>query len=877
MCLQSLRLDKMEARKSATVGVPVTSRLQPDQRAPPTQLQFSWNAPASSENPPARLADPRPIIIEKLKPAEGSQPRDHRAGDGLDLQGSVEFSVVSQEKLDWAVQLAKRDVRRRHLEEQVHQHLFGKGEGPAPCPQGKESGSASRLRASRPRSKHEGPPGNACKAERTSSRAKVYLRMPTQGEAQQPPLSDSPPTHDPGLTPVSVLKRETDRSVLEVRRLQKELQAYIQKVEELARKERSEMTLDPEEEHRVRVRRQEQAVRSARTLYVLQQQVKEIQDDLEKLSPHKIKHTKKSRAMARLAAAHRGAVRALQTFVTHFADQHPLPPSTAHFRQLGHLLRQLSLCSARLEMDDSIPDVIVDLLLQIEDLDVLLARRGSPKQRPGVPPLSHGDPLKGPSRLPQREKAAVVASESQKPTAARKLLPDEPPKSEEILHQHEPSGAGGGTRPPEGLPPSQAEAVGQQGAGETSGPRKAATGPSHDHGPSRRKGGVLFSTRPQGSERPPRTKGAHPLAKQARFREPTVSFRMKETKPPVRECRTPWVPPSLASPLSSPQRHPERTPKSKEPSPERGAAAEGKQGTPRKEMVRAEGSSPTQIAKKIEQAVRERLEPLLARVQKANLSLEGSVGRREPSGDRLPRPLDRGKTVVAERGDLEGGPEASAGEQLWMMDPESLLAPGAPDLEAMLQRMEEMERFQEAVRRRYHQIVYSDTEFGAQEARREKRWGAEESNPGAGGIPPSPIQITRLASHREVQVDIVLERPWDANAVQEEDFPEPPGHGAEHPSAQHLPPQRNGGDGGVFCSVPVSTLQSIRDYGARYEQHLKRISHAPVGTFDPWHITQSLAEELMEEALAEVATELQDLCEDYAEAVFTSEFLQAPE
>ena len=30
-------------------------------------------------------------------------------------------------------------------------------------------------------------------------------------------------------------------------------------------------------------------------LYVLQQQVKEIQGDLEKLSPHKIKHTKKVR------------------------------------------------------------------------------------------------------------------------------------------------------------------------------------------------------------------------------------------------------------------------------------------------------------------------------------------------------------------------------------------------------------------------------------------------------------------------------------------------------------------------------------------------------------------------------------------------------
>lgn len=39
----------------------------------------------------------------------------------------------------------------------------------------------------------------------------------------------------------------------------------------------------------------------------------------------------------------------------------------------------------------------------------------------------------------------------------------------------------------------------------------------------------------------------------------------------------------------------------------------------------------------------------------------------------------------------------------------------------------------------------------------------------------------------------------------------------------------------------------------------------------------SLAEELMEEALGDVAAELHGLCEDYAEAVFTSEFLQSVE
>lgn len=36
----------------------------------------------------------------------------------------------------------------------------------------------------------------------------------------------------------------------------------------------------------------------------------------------------------------------------------------------------------------------------------------------------------------------------------------------------------------------------------------------------------------------------------------------------------------------------------------------------------------------------------------------------------------------------------------------------------------------------------------------------------------------------------------------------------------------------------------------------------------------SLAEELMMEALADVAAEFQDVCEECADAIFTSEFLQ---
>lgn len=69
--------------------------------------------------------------------------------------------------------------------------------------------------------------------------------------------------------------------------------------------------------------------------------------------------------MSRLAAAHRGAIRALQMFVTQFTDQGEHSVS-ARCRELGSLIRQLSLCSAKLNADSSVPDVVIDILQQIE-------------------------------------------------------------------------------------------------------------------------------------------------------------------------------------------------------------------------------------------------------------------------------------------------------------------------------------------------------------------------------------------------------------------------------------------------------------------------------------------------------------------------------
>ncbi|XP_042298518.1 protein moonraker [Sceloporus undulatus] len=857
---------------------------QPLAKRPPSapQLQFCLGAPALPENLSLRFSSPPPIVVEKLKPPGAPPPWDPGAGDG----GSLRFSAVSEESLQRAVRMAKRDLRRRQRERHSHPRLSqeedpGRGKGP---------GNVGPARAPETHLKDRRAP----KGQAAGTKAKVFLSKPPWGK------SDSPPTRDPGPTPAPQKEEEEeeDRCPREVRRLQKELQSYVRKVEELAQKERSERLLDPEEERRAQVWRQEQASRSARMLYVLQQQVKEIQEDLEKLCPHKFRHTKKSRAMARLAAAHRGAVRALQTFVSQFGDRPEQLPAPAHCRELGRLIRQLSLCSTRLEMEPSIPDVVLDLLLQIEDLDSLVAKKDSLQKGPAgqrsLPPQA--GPPKGPLRLTRREKASCPLEHRRLPVA-RKLLPDEHPESHEILARNGGSGECGGGGPDGGWPPPKSEASVEAWARaeleKTT--RVAAAGPGVEGALLRRKGAMLLPTRPQGSSRPPRKKGlAQPQARQARFQEPTVSFRLKEMKPPVRESRTPRVapqpppPPRLTSPCNAgsrapfclslpahpqiPCRHPEKSPRSKEASLE-SEVAEGRQGTlKRKGAPRSDGISPTQMAEKVEQAVRERLEPLLAKAQKVNLSLEKKMGPKGPLWVTQLLPQETQK--VADKDALGGDLEDSTLEQLKKAEQMALPALGTSDLEVMLQRMEEIERSEEAVRRRYHQLVYTDIEFCAWEEKRGKSDAAGGLEPGG---PPPPIQITRLETPKEPQVDIVLERPSDTNAMEEEmeggeEEPPQPRGGTGHPSGSQLSPRKGAG---TFLSVPQNVLRSISDYGTRYEQHLKRISHEAVGSFNPWHIAQSLAEELAEEALAEVATELQGLCEDYAEAVFTSEFLQA--
>ncbi|NXA81361.1 MOONR protein, partial [Thryothorus ludovicianus] len=173
-------------------------------------------------------------------------------------------------------------------------------------------------------------------------------------------------------------------------------------------------------------------------------------------------------------------------------------------------------------------------------------------------------------------------------------------------------------------------------------------------------------------------------------------------------------------------------------------------------------------------------------------------------------------------------------QELWSMDQherfqaEALPVADTHSLESMLQRVEEIEMHQEAVRRRVTQIVYSDSQVWAQEDKMEQQMASTAKNLTS----PPPVQIIR---HTELETGILFEKPFNSTDIDENK------EGEEklqtgNAILQPLPLNSLQKAYSVSLSVPSNVLQSILDYNSRYKHHLKLISHEAVGSFDPWQI-----------------------------------------
>ncbi|XP_059988810.1 protein moonraker isoform X2 [Lagenorhynchus albirostris] len=908
----------MGSGRPASTCVHLASSVQLDGRSDPrklqtqNQLQFNRNVPTHSSNLAIQYSCPHGIRIEKLKHSynESYHCRDSGFRDGPDLGSSVSFSVISEERLSYAVHLAKRDVKRRQLEEHIKEHhLRSQPQILQKCGQSNHKISDHRVERKESKSREVCHGSNQpSKVEISSSGAKVYLYTSHPGQSDLT-MPNSPPTRDPGLQPHARIGDHKSlcghKSLLEVQRLQKELSSCIHKIEELTKKDRMEEALDPDEERRIRVRRKEQAVRSARMLYVLQQQVKEIQEELDKLSPHKIKHTKKSWAVSRLAAAHRGAIRALQMFVTQFTDrvEHAVP---IWCKELGSLIRQLSLCSAKLEANSSVPDVVIDILQQTEALESLLEKTLSPKKakkcfneiQSRFPIGSQRALERWRSTSPKSERRPFVAKEifpqeTRGPSVAKKLLADkyqpdiELPVTQRLENELDVLDAD--------ILPEEAPSVVDQNANfkeealalakTRAGKKKLVT---ENVPPFRKKDTVAPARLQQGLHKAEKSRPSQSYSK-SRLQRTTVSSRLKMNQQPVKDHKAPWIPPNPTSPLASPKCAAWLKVKS---SPKDAAKEQSLQKEDTQEESQLRGAveheavsvSATQLADKVEKAVLERLKPLLVKAQRVNSSVEADTRLK----DRLSviaataQPAEKATAVDCESSSIQQLDDflEDAAHELWAVthskisEPEALVTWGdsndSPCLEAMMLRMEEMEKYQETVRQRYNKIVFTDPHLWMQEEKNDQKIPAVSER----HLSPHPIRITKTAARKDPDVNIVLERPCNGTSLDESVGTEERPEKRENPLLS-LSEDAQQKEGRAALFVPRGMRRSIGDYCRRFEQYLRVTAHEAVGSFNPWLIAESFAEELVDEALGAVAAEFQDVCEDYAEAVFTSEFLEA--
>ncbi|XP_054598545.1 protein moonraker isoform X2 [Nothobranchius furzeri] len=884
-----------------------------DLRTYQTKLLFSESFPASAFNRATRVGPPVPIVIEKLL----TRSEVHESVDSS--KRSISFTALSEERLLAAVKLAKRDLRRRHLE--------GLKKLPAKPLQESTLSETSDVELLQ-------------ELGATSSKTEAKISSPKERIAQtgvkqhifkknvissMPHGGQIPPTRDPGLKQVAIDKQAPLSN--EINKLQNELERYIQKVEELAKRGgKMEEPLEPEEQNKLEIRRQKQAAHSARVIYVLQQQVKEIQEDVEKLRCEKTWNTKRSIAINRLAAAHRGTLRALQVIIHQLSDlsYNKVPP---YYKELGQLIRQLSLCSAKVEVNQgsAVPETALDILQKVEILDSALSKQEMFEKVQA-------------QTCPQRSTSPTRPTYPRRGVCVGRRLTRRKPKSA----SHQP------TKRREALRVGLQSIIQQRALKEQPRPSQKNTTCRKQHA-ERRKTDVIGPNQKQN----------------AGFQLPTVSSRLRVNQQPVKEQSVPWIP---TSPHSRPQqRKPVRRGR---PEPRCPFPPVKISSSPTKQQQEEDGVETEFLlssAKKKDSQNEAIRKAHLEEVNRQKLKELNHLSKEEP--ERTQRSSDgwrRGRVLVNRFEVVRLNPWADGAEQkaretlfhekqdgetqksvetsqrirfseqksdkasdaagqrckvlledlleddahaAWAAETDrrvegtSQCGRQAPTLESMLLRMEEIQREEEEVRRRFASITYSDPLFW-------ERPGAEGSQchaPGSRPASPQPIRLTRPVLKQTSVADIVLEKPVDtggflvcshftrtlpAHLFKLNSCLHPPpalrcvqsflleNAPMEEASQEEQPPTNKTVSPGTadrsrtVISVSGCTLRNIRRYQDDYDTYLRDVAHNVVGTFNPWAVVDSLADELLLEALAEVADEFQEVVEEYAEAVFTSEFLQ---
>ncbi|XP_057295168.1 protein moonraker-like [Hydractinia symbiolongicarpus] len=832
-----------------------------------TQTQLHFNIDPVQNVVQNQFKKPKPIIIEKLLP--------YPQNDVVPLKTSFESSAVPSDRLAFAMQLAKMDIRK--LKNMLD-------------PPEKETEIMTLLQNSLKK-----------KTDKTDSPKKTKRTSKTREESKQKVVlhvyPENPVPHQKANVRKHVDHKEENvnksynednliaKENREMYRLQRDLLNYSSKLNQVVRglgKGKDVNTLktthdDPSaERERKLVRAEEQKVRSARMLYMLQHKVQNVEKEFGR-QKILVRPTKKSQYQSSLAAAHRAAVRALQMFVNnatlHYDTSGILPSA---YKELGLLIQQLTLLSSNIKSGDARQSGIS--LNVVEDL--LNSLKNATEKKP---PLKSSKELKSTKTNKQANQSNLAYLDKHMDWLKKKA---------DDLNMK--SFQNGDNTTPERLATLEhaIRAIDDVDFRLSKNVIKKST----DNVKKKPKSSVLFAPGLQKRRLKQVTRPYHPqLPSNRNFASPTVISRIRKKPPVERKSKSPPITPkkNFHTQMSTPRQRDEdiidqaRSPNSplKVGSPPQGSPRYYNSPPPtsplsseshhpshsfmEKEIrrqnwldrlhdyqaqklmqmdkahakefgkIRKHYGTSQQLLKTAEEEIKSKLKPLLEKAEviaeeeaKRTAEYETSVKRRLADvasqkalseGERLAEyimeDLIKEAAVEFQNIEIENQKEIDAAYHF-----------DRPTLEQITQRLDTFEMEEEKIRRHWQTVKYSDT-------------------------------TTHQSSSYTGQNNEVQAKPFMFTAVpanKKKPLPE-------------LPSNDNPADVNIF-HIPSAMVESILSHQEKYEIWLEKNSHQ-TGTFNPQKLLEEVSEDILCELLADVSDELQGHCNKYVDEIYEKEFL----
>ncbi|XP_056009035.1 protein moonraker-like isoform X2 [Ostrea edulis] len=913
------------------------------------QLQFNTSVPTYTENLAFRHHHPRALIIEKPHVQQAASAFVTRQNVSH-VTREVNSSSLSSEKMEMAMKLAQRDIRKQRDQERLRA-LKPRSRSPSPKSLRTRAIPGQKFWSKNQRSRDP-------KKERriVTVREHDKNRQPRDSRTQTPPRapkfggrvpdpnfpvsSDSPPSKDTDLKIYPIQKfAPSDQPAKEIERLQREMESYLQQIQVIEQRALKEQSMDflqhksrkkkgylPDEEDRERkqVRSEEMQTRAARQLYVLRQQVREVQNQLIRGDVDKMKHTKKSQIMARLAAAHRGAVRAIQSFVNSlpFTDlQRGLPAS---YQELALLVRQMSMLSTQLATDEksSVHQDLLNMLDRVDDLNKAWCSE--------IQALSSTKP----ENVSQQKPASRPPFQVPKPVKQTKptfvSYKGKENRARGVLIARKPSKVTGRTLTPERRATLQAGIAAlmqgdkqrnrldlAQGSKQISSDGMAWEIPISKPQAAQKKSLII-----PGKLQAKRDKAQKPVIKsvpETHYADPTVASKLKVTMPYYQGTvleRSFSAPPSPRGykvspdcPLYGAWKPAGRTPttrraRSQSPqsgrqnfmsqyvedsvvqnlyhdaflSPNQSINELQNRGRSPTRQRRQFSRSPESMVNEAELAIRTRLKPLLEKAEKIatrqeHFSAMNDVSARRRMANEASNNAGTRGDVLAEiilddiirdtAGELENLERSQRAEQ------EAIRLQDNPTLENVFQRLEQMEQEQFEIRRRWATLEFE--EAGSNLRSKRQTVSSQYSKPNA----PVAMEITRKSGPSIMGQKNLYQQEFteDQPIIFTKFRPEPKFVQNRVVQEDEQTDLDRAGGRPVELTLPKNVVENIQNYVEKYERHLKKTSHQIQGKFDPWKLVEEVSDQVLEDCLREVSDELEDINEAVVNQVCKSEFM----